>query len=486
MRRSSLAARLLAATLTSLAPPVLLAQSMSVDVESGTWALTNARIETVTKGTIAKGTIVIRNGVIDAVGDNITPPPDARVMDLSGKTVYPGFIDLTSTMGLTAETPAGGRGGRGGGGLNLPPGVTPEMVAAFLSQAPTQQEGPRNVGLEPGRDVATEINPSANDVRAARDQGVTAVLVAPGRGLFRGRSALVPMRDDTASHWIVKTPVSLSVGYQGVPGQYPGTLLGVIAYQRQSLYDARRHAMVLDRYKANPRGMPREEYNPDLDALVPVVRGELPMFIAASNENEIRRALALAKEFDVKVTVVGATEGFEAIDALKSARPPVVSVDFPDPQQVTGWDYAFATRPGFAMDSAARVAAVRKDVEGNAAALNSAGIRFALASGGLAPNVFMTNVKKAIAAGLPRQTALEALTIRPAEIAGVDQQLGSIEPGKIADLVITEGDALTDGGHVRTVFVDGIDYAVVPAPPTGGRGGRAGGSSTPPNPQEKP
>ncbi len=88
--------------------------------------------------------------------------------------------------------------------------------------------------------------------------------------------------------------------------------------------------MVVDRYKADPRGMPREEYNPDLDALVPVVRGELPMFIAASNENEIRRALALAKEFDVKVTVVGATEGFEAIDALKSARPPVVSVNFPD------------------------------------------------------------------------------------------------------------------------------------------------------------
>ncbi len=150
MRRSSLATRLIAAALTSLAPPVLLAQSMSVDIESGTWALTNARIETVTKGTIAKGTIVIRNGVIDAVGANVTPPPDARVMDLSGKTVYPGFIDLTSTMGLTTEAPAGGRGGRGGGGLNLPPGVTPEMVAAFLGQAPTQQEGPAECGARAG------------------------------------------------------------------------------------------------------------------------------------------------------------------------------------------------------------------------------------------------------------------------------------------------------------------------------------------------
>ncbi len=127
------------------------------------------------------------------------------------------------------------------------------------------------------------------------------------------------------------------------------------------------------------------------------------------------------------------------------------------------------------------MAAIRHDIEANAAKLNAAGIRFALASGGLTPQQFMDNVKKAIAAGLARQTALEALTIRPAEIAGVDKQLGSIEPGKIADLVVTEGDALSDGGRIRTVIVDGEPYEVTPTP-AGGRGGRGGrGGSNPPS-----
>jgi imidazolonepropionase-like amidohydrolase len=132
---------------------------------AGTWALTNVRIETVTKGTIEKGTIVIRDGLIEAVGANVTPPGDARVVDLTGKTIYPGFIDLTSSMGLpTPPQPHGfgGGGGGGGGGQN--------------AAAQT-----RNVGLEPGRAIATEVAPAAADIRAARDVGVTTGLVAPSR-----------------------------------------------------------------------------------------------------------------------------------------------------------------------------------------------------------------------------------------------------------------------------------------------------------------
>jgi imidazolonepropionase-like amidohydrolase len=444
------------------APALAGAQSMALQTESGTWAITNARIETVTKGTIDKGTIVIRDGLIESVGANVTPPRDARVVDYSGKTVYPGFIDLTSSMGLPAEAGRGGRGGRGGGG----------------APAAESDSGPRNVGLEPERVIADEARPDAAAVKAARDHGIVAALVAPDRGLFRGQSALLPMRD-TADTWVIKSPVAINVGYQGVPGEYPGTLLGVIAYQRQSLYDAQRYAMIMERYKTNPRGMQRVNYDPALEALVPVVKGDLPLFVAASEENEIRRALALGKEFNVKVTLVGAMEGFEALDALKGARPPVVTVDFPQPTQVTRWDYHYVTREGFEQDSAARIADVRKEIEGNAAKLNAAGIQFALASGGLAPQAFMDNVKKAIAAGLSRQTALEALTIRPAEIAGVDQQLGSIEAGKIADLVVMDGDALTDSGRIRSVVVDGLSYDVTPTPPggRGGRGGRGGANS---------
>jgi imidazolonepropionase-like amidohydrolase len=450
------------------------AQSSSIEAGRGAWALTNARIETVTRGTIDRGTVVIRDGVIEAVGANVAPPADARVVDLTGRTVYPGYLDLTSSMGLPAPA-GGGRGGRGGA-----PGIPPEVLAIFAAPQP-DTAAPQNIGLEPNRLVANELRMTTADVRAARDQGITTVLVAPNRGLFRGLSALVPLRDDTATRWIVKSPVALHVGYQTVPGQYPGSLLGVIAYQRQALYDAQRHAMIMDRYKANPRGMSRVTYNADLDALVPVVKGELPFFVAANTENEILRALALQKEFGIKLNVVGATEAFRAANALKGARTPVISVDFPEPAQTTGWQFHFSTREGMGADSAAQVAAARKVIEGNAAALNSAGIRFALASGGIAPATFVTNVKKAIAAGLPRQVALEALTIRAAEAAGVDAQLGSVEAGKIANLQIMEGEALTDGGRLRAVVVDGQYYDVVPAP-AGGRGGRGG--NTPPSSRE--
>jgi hypothetical protein len=227
----------------------------------------------------------------------------------------------------------------------------------------------------------------------------------------------------------------------------------------------------------------RPSYDPDLDALVPVVRRQLPIFFAASNENEVRRALAIGREFNVDVTVVGAAEGFRALDALRGARPPVVTVDFPRPNLVTGYQYRFAQRRSF-IDSAGADSAVRRALEGNAAALHRAGVRFALASGGTRPADFLANVRKAIAAGLPRDVALQAVTIRAAEAAGVGGQLGSIEPGKIANLVVAEGEVLGDSARLRMVFVDGVRYEVLAPPPAprgrgvptrGGRVGRAAG-----------
>ena len=457
--RSPLVSRtgsVLLATLALAAGPVA--------AQDGPWALTNARILTVTRGVIERGTIVIRDGLIAAVGADVTAPADARVLDLAGRTVSPAFIDLTSSLGLAAAAPAvAGRPAAAGG---------PPAAAATGTE-------PANVGLEPQRLVADEIRPSATDVRTARDAGFGAVLVAPNRGAFRGLSALVPLRDSVASRNVLRSPVALHMGYQGTMGRYPGTLMGVIAYERQAFHDARRLGLLQERYRASPRGMERPAYDARLSALVPVVRGELPVLFAASNENEIRRALAMGREFELRLTVVGATEAFRAVDALTaSRRPVVVSVDFPRAPEVTGWSFRAGQRLPL-NDSAAADSAVRRVVEANAATLNGAGIRVALASGGsLRGAEIITNVRKAIAAGLPRDVALEALTIRPAEIAGVADQLGSVEVGKIANLVVTEGEPLTDSAKVRAVFVDGVRYEVVAAAAGRGRGGPGGGSAT--------
>jgi imidazolonepropionase-like amidohydrolase len=440
--------------LISAAPDELRAQDR-------VWALTNARIETVTRGVIERGTVVIRDGLIEAVGAGITPPPDARVLDLSGRTIYPGLIDLTSSLGLPAA-PAAGAGA----------GQAPPPAAAA---APTAPAGP--VGLEPQRVVADELRFTASDVRAARDAGITAVLVAPQRGAFRGQSALVPLRDSLETRHVIRSPVGLHMGFEGLSGgRYPGTLLGVIAYQRQAFYDARRQGLLLERYRSSPRGQERPGHDPQLAALVPYVRGELPVFFAASNEREMRRAISVGREFGLQLTLVGVTEGFRSAPRLAAlGRPVVVSVDFPQSAGVTGWFYR-AAQPG-APDSAAADSAARRVIEGNAAALNRAGVRFALASGGsLRPAEFLANVRKAVAAGLARDTALAALTIRPAEIVGVAEQLGSIEPGKIANLVVSQGDLLGDSATVQLVFVDGIRYEVIP-PTTPGRGEAAAGGA---------
>jgi imidazolonepropionase-like amidohydrolase len=438
---------------------IVLAVPGAAFAQSGTWALTNARIETVTKGVIEKGTIIIRDGLITAVGADAAIPADARVVDLSRRTISPGLIDLTSTLGLPiAAAPAdGGRGGgRGGAG--------------------TAGGEPRFIGLDPERVVADELHVTPADARTTREAGVTAALIAPGRGALRGLSALVPMRDSASGTDAMRSPVAEHFGFQGSQSGYPQTIMGVIAYQRQSLYDARRHGQLEDRWRVSPRGLARPENDPKLDALIPVVRGTLPAFYEANNENEIRRAVHVGKEFDLKLTIVGATEGFKALDAL-AGHPVVVSVNFPRPALSTGWAYRQATQhaPG---DSAAASRDATRALEGNAAALNKAGIKFALASGGGRISDFVPNVRKAVAAGLPADVALQAMTIRAAELAGLGEALGSIEVGKIANLVVTEGGGvLSDSARVRAVFIDGTRYEITPPPPPAVRAGGAGGTA---------
>lgn len=412
--------------------------------QQGTWALTNARIETVTRGVIDRGTIVIRDGLITAVGASVAVPADARTIDLAGRTVSPGLIDLASPFGL-ASAPAGG------------PGAT----------------APRFTGIDPERRVADELQLSASDAKSARDAGITAILVAPSRGLFRGQSALVPTRDSASGRDALRAVVGQHLGYDGIgQGEYPGSLLGVIAAQRQLLYDARRHGLIEDRWNANPRGVTRPEADPGLEALVPVVRGAQPLFADARNENQIRRAAALADEFKLKLVVLGATEGWRAVDVL-ATRGVAVSVNYPRPSEVTGWRYRGGIRHA-ADDSAAADAAARAAIEGNAAALHRAGIRLALTSGGQSGS-FLANARKAVAAGLPAAVALEAMTLRPAELAGVGEAVGSVEAGKVANLVVSTGPLLADTSRITMVFVDGARHEVAAPARTAAAGAAANG-----------
>ena len=431
------------------------------------YAIKGATIVTVTGATIQKGTVVIRNGMIAAVGADVSVPADARVIDGTGLTVYPGLFDAYTSYGVRQETPAQGGQGRGA--------AVTDPAQFFLAQmaAPATR-----AGLLPEVSVVEQLQVTADTFDAQRAAGITTALTAPRTGVFQGQSAIINLGDTAAEKLILKAPVSLNIGFGGGGrggggGGYPGSLMGVFAFLRQSLMDAQHYREEWDRYSKNPRGMTRPEVNKSLAALQPVIKGEMPVIFSVNTVREMQRAVDLAAEFNLKYLIAGGAQSYQIPDYLKSKNSTVLlSLSFP--QKPAGLDDPES--------ESLRTLRERADAPKAAAALHKAGVKFAFTSGTLMrPADFLSNAARAIEAGLPKDEALKALTIYPAEIFGVSEQLGSVEKGKIANLIIASGDIFARDTKIRHVFVDG-KYFVPKVPETpqrpggalGGRGGRGG------------
>jgi hypothetical protein len=252
--------------------------------------------------------------------------------------------------------------------------------------------------------------------------------------------------------------------------------MGTVAYIRQSFYDAIRYRDEVDRYNRIKRGVPRPEHDKRLAALQPALRGELPVLFVANSEGDIRRALMIADEFKLKPMIAGAMYGYRVADLLKARNVPVIlSVDFPKRAADLPDDE----------DETLRALRQRAETPKGAARLAQAGVKFAFTSGSLRPQDFIANVQKAVENGLSKDEALRALTINAAEIFGAADQLGTIEVGKIANLVVVSGDLLAKDTKVRHVFIDGDQIELkkpdaAPARGAGMGGGRPGGPASGP------
>ncbi|MBS1787040.1 MAG: amidohydrolase family protein [Acidobacteria bacterium] len=457
----------LACGVALMASAIFIARTGSAQSQGDAYAIRGGTVVTVTGATIPKGTVVIRNGLIQAVGADVPVPADARIVDATGMMVYPGLIDAHTAYGLRQETPTGGQGqGRGGGGGN---------IAAFLAQASAQ---PSNTGLLPEVTVTDQLQVAETTFDTQRAAGITTALTAPRTGVFQGQSAIINLGTDTAEKLILKAPASLNVGLNSGRGfgggSYPGSAMGVIAFLRQSFLDAQHYREEWSRYNKNPRGAQRPEINKSLAALQPVINGQVPIIITASSVREMERAVSLAEEFGVKYMLSGATQSYQNADYLKSKNATVL-LSLSYPQKPAGLEDP-ESEP-------LRALRERADAPKAAAALHKAGVRFAFTSGTLArPSDFIANAARAIEAGLPKDEALKAMTIYPAEIFGLSEQLGSIEKGKIANVIVTSGDIFARDTKVKHVFIDGNYYepkAEAPQRPggtfAGGPGGRGGG-----------
>lgn len=448
------------------------------------YAIRGARIVTVAGAPIETGTVLMRDGIIAEVGASVTVPPDAMTIDGAGMTVYPGLIDMGNTTAVEGEPAPAAAGGRGGG---APAGGR----GAGGAEAQTLEDvdrAKRAAILRPDFEAARYVRIEGAELQRLAAAGITTVLAVPPSGALRGQSALVnvaaPPDDPQISTIgdyrrglvVVKSPVALHVSFTGGGGGgFPGSLLGYIAFVRQAFYDAQWQREARAYYGRHP-AIPRPVFEPALDAMAPALERTLPVAFEAAAEREIRRALALAREFNLDPIVTGAAEAADAILDLKAASARVVfGLDFGGGGGRGRGGGGGGGRGG----GGETLRSVRAEVNAPRApaALEKAGILFAFTSGGLQdPSLFLPNARRTVKDGsLPAEAALRALTVNAARIAGVANRLGTIERGKIANVVVTEGD-LFENGRIRHVFIDGrpVRIDAVPAPP-GGRGGRGGG-----------
>lgn len=478
MRR--LIAVLTAVVLTSV---LALTQALNAQrpssLEPSVFAIRDARVVTEPGHVLPKATVVIRDGRIEAVGTVVRVPPDARVIDGKGLTVYPGFIDALSNWGFDESLRRS---------LVGEPKTEDYASAALADTKPDNRKG-----LTPEFEVATALKADTSQADSWRKAGFTAHLIAPAGGFITGQSALVSLSDAPGREALLRTPVALHLAFTPVTGMdYPRVLMGIIAHCRQAMLDAGYYARRWAAFEQAGRTGPRPPHDPALAALGLAVDGKLPVVFEADSRDEIHRVLDFAQEFHLKPILYGGRDAWKVVDRIKQLHIPVVlRLNYTDAQgrrienqRGRGFMAAFAQReeenelPQRVQDDHKRL--LKEDLH-NAAVLSEHGVEISFSTQGQsadAADKFRDTLHKVISDGsLSSEQALKALTTSPARLLGVQTQVGTITVGKAANLAIIKGDFDDPKAPVRYVFVDGVrfDYTA-PQNPAAGRGNRAGRS----------
>jgi len=406
----------------------------------GVYAIRGARIVTAAGAPIESGTVVIRHGLIEAVGAGVTVPADAWVIEGAGLTVYPGLIDMGTATGIDAPS--------------APQPQDPQTTEEV-------ERWKRSVILRPHLKAANHVATESADLHKFVSAGVTTVLARPAGAGIAGWSALlnvVPpddapqiggVADVRSGLLVVRDDVALHVALERPPGGggYPVSQMGLIAFVRQAFLDGQHYGLARQRDARTASGPQRPAYDPSLEALAPALGGRLPVAFRAGLSREIRRALKMAAEFELDPIITGALEADQVAAELKARNARVVySLNYPTRPKTLAPD----------ADEPLRVLRQRANAPKVPAALETAGVLFAFESVGLTdPKAFLKNAAQAVKEGLPPDAAIRALTINAARIAGAADRLGSLEAGKIANVIVTDGDLFGDETKIRHVFVDG-------------------------------
>ena len=389
----------------------------------GTWAIQNARIVPVSGAVIERGTVVISDGRISAVGASVTVPAGAQIIDASGLSVYPGMMDAGTSMGLS------------------------EISQGANATVDNSEVGSWN----PNAMALWGFNPHSAHIGVTRVVGITHVVSRPTGSVIAGTAALMNMAGATAPEMAVNDRAAVVIqypragggggfgGFGGGGGGGAGAAARVAA-QKDSLQnilaDARAYARTLEAFAAN-NSLPRPKHDVVLAALVPLVNGSIPALMPADNAADIRESVAFAAAENLRAIIIGGRDAWQVTDLLKEHNVPVL---------LTG----VMSLPSSDDDPYDHNFTLPKK-------LRDAGVTFAITSGsgGAQARDLPYVAGMAASFGLDPQDALRAVTLWPAQIFGVGDRFGSIEVGKTANLVVTTGDILEARTDTRYLFIDG-------------------------------
>jgi imidazolonepropionase-like amidohydrolase len=424
---------------------LLLFMTLSYAQDVGTMPKTEPPIFLLKGATIVVGTgqvlsgasVLVNDGLIQAVGENVAVPEGAWELDVQGMYIYPGLIDTLTSNGLK-KAPTAAQG-------SAPQRARPGRSAP----AAQSDEGP---GYFAHVSAADQLADDDKKLASWREAGVLTLNVAPDQGIFRGTTAVVNLNGEEDDRMIVRQKVAMPMSFRGLGYRnYPGSLMGVIAHIRQTLLDANHYHDAWNAYEVADRGLKRPETDRTLESLQPVIDGTVPLVFPAKEDREIRRALALCEESGTKCVIAGGFDIAAVADELKARGVPVlVSLNYPQKSK-DGHPEA---------DESLETLRRRADAPKAAGLLQKAGVQFAFYSDGASAGDFLKNLRRAVENGLSEESALRAATLSAAEILGVDDRLGTVEIGKIANLVVSDNPILSDGAQIRHVFVDGYHFEV--------------------------
>ena len=439
---SRLCAHLLAPTLFFLVQMTVSPRAAAQGGEPQYFAIRGARVVPVSGPAMEDATVVVARGVILAVGGKDVPiPADALVIEGKGLTVYPGLFDAFTDVGIAPAAPAlaEGAGPRGSSGGGQPPARGPED----------------RPGATPWRTAADEASLSDKRIETWRNAGFTTVASAPKGGFFPGQAAVLDLAGERNGDLVVKAPVAIPLSLNptgGFGSGFPDSKMGVLAYVHQVWLDVDWNTKAEATYEKNPRGIARPRFDRVNSALADALEGKAIVLIPANTSLELRRAFVLVDRWKVTGAIVGGQMTYEVPDELGAKKfPVIVNLKWPEPEKDADPDIV----------PSLRTLRFRDRAPSSPAALAKAGVKFAFSSDGItAPAEILKAVKKSVDAGLAPDAAIRALTLSPAEIFGVADRTGSIEKGKIANLLVTDGDLFAEKTKVKMIFVDGKRFEI--------------------------